>query len=67
LKSYLLRAESGSAVNKGLAWLVEQVEKGGLPRWFYFAKLWYEKLYPIVFAVASDALRKCRSPDRKHS
>jgi squalene-hopene/tetraprenyl-beta-curcumene cyclase len=47
-----------SAVNKGLAWLVEQVEAGGLhdptPIGFYFAKLWYfEKLYPIVFTVAA--------------
>jgi squalene-hopene/tetraprenyl-beta-curcumene cyclase len=46
------------AVNKGLAWLVEQVEAGGLknptPIGFYFAKLWYfEKLYPIIFTVAA--------------
>lgn len=54
-----------SAVNKGLAWLVEQVEAGGLhnpmPIGFYFAKLWYfEKLYPIIFTVAAlgRALRK---------
>jgi len=51
--------ETESALNNGLAWLVEQVEKGGLhrpaaPIGFYFAKLWYfEKLYPIVFAVAA--------------
>jgi len=50
--------ETESALNNGLAWLVEQVEKGGLhrpaPMGFYFAKLWYfEKLYPIVFAVAA--------------
>jgi squalene-hopene/tetraprenyl-beta-curcumene cyclase len=46
------------AVNKGLAWLVQQVEAGGLenptPIGFYFAKLWYfEKLYPIIFTVAA--------------
>jgi squalene-hopene/tetraprenyl-beta-curcumene cyclase len=46
------------AVNKGLCRLVEQVERGGLedptPIGFYFAKLWYfEKLYPIIFAVAA--------------
>jgi squalene-hopene/tetraprenyl-beta-curcumene cyclase len=46
------------AVNKGLTWLVEQVEAGGLhhptPIGFYFAKLWYfEKLYPIIFSVAA--------------
>jgi squalene-hopene/tetraprenyl-beta-curcumene cyclase len=50
------RAES--AVNNGLAWLVEQVEAGGLknptPIGFYFARLWYfEKLYPIIFTVAA--------------
>jgi squalene-hopene/tetraprenyl-beta-curcumene cyclase len=46
------------AVNNGLAWLVEQVETGGLenptPIGFYFAKLWYfEKLYPLIFTVAA--------------
>lgn len=53
------------SVNKGLAWLVQQVIAGGLanptPIGFYFAKLWYfEKLYPIVFSVAAlgRALRK---------
>jgi squalene-hopene/tetraprenyl-beta-curcumene cyclase len=45
-------------VNNGLAWLVQQVESGGLdhptPIGFYFAKLWYfEKLYPIIFTVAA--------------
>ncbi|HYV37497.1 MAG TPA: prenyltransferase/squalene oxidase repeat-containing protein [Gemmataceae bacterium] len=59
----LLDAESGrakpqAAVNKGLVWLVEQVESGGLqnptPIGFYFAKLWYfEKLYPMIFAVGA--------------
>jgi squalene-hopene/tetraprenyl-beta-curcumene cyclase len=47
-----------AAVNRGLAWLVQQVEAGGLshptPIGFYFAKLWYfEKLYPMIFAVAA--------------
>jgi squalene-hopene/tetraprenyl-beta-curcumene cyclase len=47
-----------AAVDRGLAWLVERVEAGGLhdpaPIGFYFAKLWYyEKLYPILFAVAA--------------
>jgi squalene-hopene/tetraprenyl-beta-curcumene cyclase len=47
-----------NAVNNGLTWLVERVEAGGLshptPIGFYFAKLWYfEKLYPIIFAVAA--------------
>jgi squalene-hopene/tetraprenyl-beta-curcumene cyclase len=51
-------SEAEAAVNKGLAWLVEQVEAGGLhnptPIGFYFAKLWYyEKLYPIIFTVAA--------------
>jgi squalene-hopene/tetraprenyl-beta-curcumene cyclase len=46
------------SVNKGIAWLVEQVERGALshpsPIGFYFAKLWYfEKLYPIIFTVAA--------------
>jgi squalene-hopene/tetraprenyl-beta-curcumene cyclase len=46
------------AVERGLAWLVERVEHGGLheptPIGFYFAKLWYfEKLYPIIFTVAA--------------
>src|SRR5262249_28994556 len=56
----LLDAGPGTevAVNKGLAWLVEQVETGGLyrptPIGFYFAELWYfEKLYPIIFTVAA--------------
>jgi squalene-hopene/tetraprenyl-beta-curcumene cyclase len=50
--------EAAPALNKGLAWLVDQVESGGLykpsPIGFYFAKLWYyEKLYPIIFTVAA--------------
>jgi squalene-hopene/tetraprenyl-beta-curcumene cyclase len=50
--------DAEGAVNRGLTWLVERVEAGGLydpaPIGFYFAKLWYfEKLYPIIFAVAA--------------
>jgi squalene-hopene/tetraprenyl-beta-curcumene cyclase len=50
--------DAAAAVNRGLAWLVQQVEAGGLydptPMGFYFAKLWYyEKLYPIIFTVAA--------------
>ena len=49
---------AASAVNNGLAWLVQQVEAGQLdkptPIGFYFAKLWYfEKCYPLVFTVAA--------------
>jgi squalene-hopene/tetraprenyl-beta-curcumene cyclase len=45
-------------VNKGLAWLVEQVEQGGLERpapiGLYFARLWYqERLYPVIFTLAA--------------
>src|SRR6185295_6042668 len=54
----LAPAEKESAVQNGLGWLVERIEAGGLhdptPIGFYFAKLWYfEKMYPIVFAVAA--------------
>ena len=47
-----------AAVERGLAWLIERIEAGGLqqptPIGFYFAKLWYfEKLYPIIFSVAA--------------
>ncbi len=47
-----------AALVRGLEWLIWRVEEGGLheptPIGFYFAKLWYfEKLYPIVFAVAA--------------
>jgi len=50
--------DAAAAVNKGLAWLVFQVEAGALreptPIGFYFAKLWYyERLYPIIFTVAA--------------
>jgi squalene-hopene/tetraprenyl-beta-curcumene cyclase len=50
--------EAESGMNKGLEWLVQQIEDGRLynptPIGFYFAKLWYfEKLYPIIFSVAA--------------
>jgi squalene-hopene/tetraprenyl-beta-curcumene cyclase len=50
--------DADAAVQRGLAWLVERVEAGGLdqptPIGFYFAKLWYfEKLYPMIFTVAA--------------
>jgi squalene-hopene/tetraprenyl-beta-curcumene cyclase len=50
--------EAEAAVNKGLNWLVEHIEAGGLhrptPIGFYFARLWYfEKLYPIIFSLAA--------------
>ena len=52
-------------MNNGVAWLVEQVERGGLshpsPIGFYFAKLWYfEKLYPIIFTVSALGLARRR-------
>jgi squalene-hopene/tetraprenyl-beta-curcumene cyclase len=51
-------AKTQAAVTRGLEWLIGRVEAGGLyeptPIGFYFAKLWYyEKLYPIIFAVAA--------------
>ena len=54
----LIGLDANDAVNKGLAWLVENIEHGGLshptPIGFYFAKLWYfEKLYPIIFSVSA--------------
>jgi squalene-hopene/tetraprenyl-beta-curcumene cyclase len=56
----LLDAGPGAeaAATRGLSWLIERVEAGGLheptPIGFYFAKLWYfEKLYPIIFAVGA--------------
>ncbi|HTU17326.1 MAG TPA: prenyltransferase/squalene oxidase repeat-containing protein [Gemmataceae bacterium] len=51
-------AQAETAVERGLCWLIERIEAGGLsqptPIGFYFAKLWYfEKLYPIIFSVAA--------------
>jgi len=52
------RPEVRAAVDRGLSWLIEQVENGGFrrpsPIGFYFAKLWYyERLYPIIFTVGA--------------
>ncbi len=57
LKSSWTKATAG----KGLEWLLQRVEADQFgdssPIGFYFAKLWYyEKLYPILFAVG--ALRR---------
>jgi squalene-hopene/tetraprenyl-beta-curcumene cyclase len=46
------------AADRGLAWLVEAVERGrhgeSSPIGFYFAKLWYyEALYPLIFTAAA--------------
>jgi squalene-hopene/tetraprenyl-beta-curcumene cyclase len=46
------------AIEKGLTWLIERVERGehrnAAPIGFYFAKLWYyEKLYPLAFTVSA--------------
>ncbi len=46
------------AIEKGLNWLVNRVERGehrnAAPIGFYFAKLWYyEKLYPLAFTVSA--------------
>ena len=63
--------KAAAAANKGLGWLVQQVEAGGLhqptPIGFYFAKLWYfERLYPIILTVAAlgRALKSGASPLR---
>ncbi len=58
-----LLAQGGDAglqtsLSKGLQWLVEAVlgdrHRETAPIGFYFAKLWYyEKLYPMIFAVAA--------------
>ncbi|HLW68769.1 MAG TPA: prenyltransferase/squalene oxidase repeat-containing protein, partial [Gemmataceae bacterium] len=59
--------EQTPTVERGLQWLIERIEAGGLydpaPIGFYFAKLWYfEKMYPIVWSVAAlgRALRKAQ-------
>jgi squalene-hopene/tetraprenyl-beta-curcumene cyclase len=63
----LVDAGAPAAVERGLGWLVERVEAGGLaepvPIGFYFAKLWYfERMYPLVWAVA--ALGRARRAGR---
>jgi squalene-hopene/tetraprenyl-beta-curcumene cyclase len=60
-------APLAAAVERGLAWLIERIEAGGLreptPIGFYFAKLWYyEKLYPIIFSVAALGRARRRLP-----
>lgn len=50
--------EARPQVDRGIEYLVQRVETGGLydptPIGFYFAKLWYfEKMYPIVWSVAA--------------
>lgn len=66
-------ASAAPAVNKGLAWLVQRVDAGGLtqptPIGFYFAKLWYyEKLYPVIFTVAAlGRARLSRRHEPAHS
>ena len=57
---------AADAVDRGLGWLIERIEQGGLndptPIGFYFAKLWYyEKLYPMIFAVAALGRARRRS------
>lgn len=54
----LAGTEHVAAVDRGTAWLVEQVEAGSwrepAPIGFYFAKLWYfEKLYPLIFTASA--------------
>lgn len=49
---------AAAAVEKGTAWLLSRIEKGehrhASPMGFYFAKLWYyEKLYPLTFALGA--------------
>ena len=58
------------ALRDGLGWLIEAVESGrhrhANPIGFYFARLWYyERLYPLVFAVSAlgRAVRRgCTEP-----
>jgi squalene-hopene/tetraprenyl-beta-curcumene cyclase len=62
--------DAAEAVNKGLAWVVEQIQAGGLshptPIGFYFAKLWYfEKLYPMIFTVAALGRAKVKMQNAK--
>ena len=61
-----------TAVERGLAWLIERIEAGGLqqptPIGFYFAKLWYfEKLYPIIFSVAALGRARRKFSDHESS
>jgi squalene-hopene/tetraprenyl-beta-curcumene cyclase len=52
--------QSQESINKGLTWIIKEVETGRFREnsvvGFYFAKLWYhEKLYPITFTVSALA------------
>jgi len=45
-------------IDKGLSWLIEQIQAGhhrdAAPIGFYFAKLWYyERLYPVIFSASA--------------
>jgi len=56
------KKEIEEAIQRGLAYLVQSIERDGLndaqPIGLYFAKLWYsEKLYPMIWAV--EALGRC--------
>ena len=52
------QAKYAVAVDRGLEWLVDRVERNqhqnSSPIGFYFAKLWYyEDLYPLIFTVST--------------
>ena len=58
-----LRSEAVSAVEHGVAWLVNATQNGthfpAAPIGLYFAKLWYhEKVYPVVWTLS--ALKQAR-------
>ena len=51
-------AGAKEALDRGIQWLVTQVEvdrhREFAPIGFYFAKLWYyERLYPLIFAASA--------------
>jgi squalene-hopene/tetraprenyl-beta-curcumene cyclase len=47
-------AVSATGDERGAHWLARQTEMTASPIGLYFAKLWYyEKLYPLIFTVAS--------------
>ena len=64
-------AESTLSAQRGLDWLLEQVEtdqfRKPAPIGLYFAKLWYfERLYPIIFTVSALARAiACRTRRRR--
>lgn len=62
LSHFKPKKEVEEAIQRGLAYLVQSIERDGLndaqPIGLYFAKLWYsEKLYPMIWAV--EALGRC--------